>query len=315
MNLAAAECLDAEFLRERDVHGSLVAGLRPFHLRAEVFGHAVGQGQLLLDFEANLGELVEFAFAEFDGHVGRHVVVEFDHGHVAVFRSELTVGFEDPLAFAGHFGFGVLVNRAAELETLVIRQVELGANLDVELVDERAFLGDGDRVRVQVRRAERRDRLLFRELLEARHEDLRLHFLGHRIVVALLDHLAGGLAGAEPANLRLIAERQFRELLVEALVDLGALNGDLDVLLARSGVLDLDLLVELLRSLRIGDGRGRSVEFRKFRHFRFRRDFVAHRAAPLNEEPGSWWGDWPATSRPARNFKLKEGFVGISRTS
>ena len=85
------------------------------------------------------------------------------------------------------------------------------------------------------------------QLLQARHQHLRLDLLGDRLVVLLLDELARRLAGAEAADLRLVALDQFGVLLVEALVDLLAIDGHLDVLLARADVLDLDGLLELDR--------------------------------------------------------------------
>ena len=112
------------------------------------------------------------------------------------------------------------MGRAAELQPLVVRQVELGPHLDVELVDERSFLGNLDRVRVEFRGAERRDLLLVGQLLQAGHQHLGLDLLGDRLVVLLLDQLTWGFAGAEPADLRLVALDQFRVLLVEPLVDL-----------------------------------------------------------------------------------------------
>src|SRR5262249_3700156 len=81
--------------------------------------------------------------------------------------------------------------------------------------------------------------------------------MGARLVVAPLDELAGGLAGPEPADLGLIALHQFGVLLVEPLVDLLALDGHLDVLLARPDVTDLDRLDELDRAfLPVGPFRG-----------------------------------------------------------
>jgi hypothetical protein len=175
------------------------------------------------------------------------------------------------------------VRRPAECQPLVVGQVELGPHLDVELVDERPFLRNADRVRVEFRRAERRNGLLVGQLLQARHQHLRLDLLGDRLVVLPLDQLARGLAGAEAADLRLVALDQFRVLLVEPLVDLLALDGDLDVLLARADVLDLDRLLQFDRPF---GGRGRGGVCWRFRCFRC--GVVGHRCCSLGMAGREW---------------------------
>ena len=57
--------------------------------------------------------------------------------------------------------------------------------------------------------------------------------------------LRGALPGRKPGTSASLD--QFAELLVEQLVDVVAVDGDLDVLLARADVFDLDVLVELFR--------------------------------------------------------------------
>ena len=67
--------------------------------------------------------------------------------------------------------------------------------------------------------------------------------------------MRGALPGRKPETLA--SADQFAELLAEAAVDVLAIDGDLDVLLARADVLDLDGLVELDGLLALlGDGRG-----------------------------------------------------------
>jgi hypothetical protein len=86
--------------------------------------------------------------------------------------------------------------------------------------------------------------------------------------------------------LRLVAARQFGELLVEPLVDGPAINGHLDVLLARPDVLDIDRLLKLyvridfglsgrFGAVDLGDGRGRDLVLRGV--FGRRGGFVGHR--------------------------------------
>ena len=123
------------------------------------------------------------------------------------------------------------------------------------------------------------------------------------VVVLLLDELARRLAGAEPADLRLVALDHLRVLLVEPLVDLLAVDRHLDVLLARADFLDLDRLLELDRLLGRG-GRGGALAgvgcghvgavFREFPDWRRRPSVLLRRLTASrdrvweNEEPGSW---------------------------
>ena len=144
-----------------------------------------------------------------------------------------------------------------ELEALVIGQVELRPDLDLELVDERPLVGDLDLGRVDVGRAERGDVVVLGELFEAGQQHLGLDLVADLLLEAAFDDLARRLAGPEAGHVGV--GDQLAELLVEAVVDVRAVDGDLDVLLARADVVDLDRLVELGRLLVLavlGHGRG-----------------------------------------------------------
>ena len=108
---------------------------------------------------------------------------------------------------------------------------------------------------VDVGVAERGDVVVLGELFEAGQQHLGLDLVADFLVEAALDDLARRLAGPEAGHVGV--GDQLAELLAEAVVDVLAIDGDLDVLLARADVLDLDRLVELdgLAFL-LGGGRG-----------------------------------------------------------
>ena len=254
LDLGPAQALGADLLGQRDVHAPGVADLGPGHLLAEVLGHPVGQGQPLLDLERDLVDRVQFLVAVLDDRVHGDRVEQGDGGGLAVLGHERAVGFEEAGALLGDLGVAELVDRLLDLQVLVARQVELGPHLDAELVHHRAVLGDQHAARVEFRRAERGQGRVLGELLQAGHQELRLGLAVDFLLELALDDLAGGLAGAEAGDLRRVLEHQVGELLLDQGVDGDPLDGHLDVLAARAGVGDFDLLGQLLH-LRHGDTR------------------------------------------------------------
>ena len=194
---AAPEGLRPHLLRQRDVHVPHVARLGAGHLRPEVLGHPVGQGELLLDLDPHLLSL--FISLPPNAMVTSAVTVSSSSAAGgSPLRHELAVRFEQAGRFSRLASAAVKVcTGRRSFSPLVIRQVELGPHLDVELVDERPFLGDLDLRRVEFGRAEGGDGLLLGQLLQAGHQHLRLDLLGHAVVVLLLDHLAGRFARPE----------------------------------------------------------------------------------------------------------------------
>ena len=87
-------------------------------------------------------------------------------------------------------------------------------------------------------RAERGDVVVLGELLEAGQQHFGLDLVADFLLEAALDDLARRLAGPEAGDVGV--GDQLAELLAEPVVDVVAVDGDLDVLLARADVLDLD---------------------------------------------------------------------------
>src|SRR5207237_1175148 len=82
------------------------------------------------------------------------------------------------------------------------------------------------------------------QLFETGEEDLALDLIVNVLAEFALDDRLGRLAGPKAGNPRLADE--LLEFLLEAGVNVGPMHGDLDVLLARTHVLDVHGLLELL---------------------------------------------------------------------
>ena len=220
--------------------------LRPDHLLGKVLHDAVVEGQPLLDPDPDLGRLVQLLAVVHGHQVADDDVVRLDRGVLALLGDERPLRLQEPAHLVLDVLVGELVGRLAELHALVVGQVELGPDLDVELVDERpARPAAPDLSGVEFGRGERGDVRVLGELLEAGHQDFAADVLGDGRLELALDVLARGLAGAEPGDGGGAVLEQLVELLLEPLVDGVAVDGDLDVLLARADVGDLDGLLEL----------------------------------------------------------------------
>ena len=158
---------------------------------------------------------------------------------------DLAVGRQQPAFFLRDVLLGEGVDRPADLEALVVGQVELRPNLDLELVDERPLARQLDVGRIDVGARQRGDVVVLGELLQAGQQHLALDLIADLLVEAALDDAARRLAGPEAGHVGV--GDQLAELLVEAAVDVLAIDRDLDVLLARADVADLDGLLELDR--------------------------------------------------------------------
>ena len=169
-------------------------------------------------------------------------------------RHDLPVRRQQAPLLIGDFVVREDVHGAIQLQALVIGEVERGANLDLEFVDERAVLGQLDLGGIDVGGRERGDVVVLAQLLQAGHHDLALDLIGDFLLVAALDHLARRLAGAEAGDVGV--RDQLAELVVQPALDHDAIDGDLDVLLARPDVLDLNLLGQLGRLGFLGGRRG-----------------------------------------------------------
>ena len=157
-------------------------------------------------------------------------------------RHQLPIGREHSVLFLSNVFFSEGLNRPAELQPFVIRQVKVRPNLDLELVDQGAIGGNHDLRRIDIGGAQRGDILLVSELLEAGKHDFGFDLVADVLVKAPLDDLAGGLAGPEPRDDGICY--QLAVLFVQSAVDRLALDGHLDVLLARTDIAHFDVLAE-----------------------------------------------------------------------
>ena len=83
-------------------------------------------------------------------------------------------------------------------------------------------------------------------MLQASHQHLTANVLRDRRLELALDEFSRRFAGPESGDRSAAILEQLVELLLESLVDCVSIDRDLDVLLARTDVGDLDGLLELL---------------------------------------------------------------------
>ena len=153
-----------------------------------------------------------------EAQVGRDEVAElgapFELGH------DLGVPFEEPLELRVDVGLGDRLDRPLDRQRLVLRQGELGPDLDVHLEPHRALVGQLDGLDVEVGLGDRVELVVLVELLQGRHQQRRLDLLGDLLAEPLLDKLPRGVPGPEAGHGRLALHRS--ERLVELAIDLGA---------------------------------------------------------------------------------------------
>ena len=225
-------------------------GLRPTHLArpgahqglAQLGHRAVAEPQLRLEAELDLLDLVEHAAVRAEEHqVGRDVVAQL--------RGPLELGHDlaVPLEVLAEIGLDIRVgdrpDRALQREPLVIRQLELRADLHVDLEVHRALFGQLDGRDVQLRLRDRIELIVRVELLQRRHQQRRLDLVGDLLLEPLDHELSGCAPGPEARHGHVLAE--VVERLGELPLDLAARDRDLDVLLARAGLADVDVHLQL----------------------------------------------------------------------
>ena len=137
------------------------------------------------------------------------------------------------------------MDRPADLESLVIGQIELRPNLDLEFINERSLARQLDVGRIDVRSAQRRDVVVLGKLLQAGQQHLALDLIADLLLKAAFDDAARRLAGPEAGHIGI--GDQLTDFLAEAAVDVLAIDRDVDVLLAWADIADIDGLLELDR--------------------------------------------------------------------
>ena len=256
-----------------DVHVAGVADVDAAHLFGEVVGDAVLEGQLLVDAERHFVQLADLAIAVADEQIDDQQIAELNVSLGLGY--DLAIGRQKPAFLLDHFFLAEGMDGAAQLQTLVIWQIEMRPNLDLELVDERSLARQLDVGRIDVGGAQGGDVVVLGELLQAGQQDLALDLIADFLLKAALDDPARRLTGPETGHVG-VAD-QFAEFLAEARVDVLAFDGDLDVLLARPDIADLDVLMELGRLVRGGGGRLlRMLVFVRSRGRVIRLLFVSH---------------------------------------
>ena len=276
-------------------------GRAPTSDLAQVGDRAVAEPQLRLEPELDLLDLVEHAAVRAEEHqVGRD--------EVAQLRGPLELGHDlaVPLEVLAEIGLDVGVadrpDRALQREPLVIRQRELRADLDVDLELHRALFGQLDGRDVELRLGDRVELVVLVELLQRRHQQRRLDLVGDLLLESLDHQLSGCAPGPEARYGHVLAE--VVERLVELPLDLAARDRDLDVLLARADVADVDLHLQLARP-RVRLCRDRLIPHRDGGAGLAFLLLGAHRWLPLGVIPG-WDGFGSATTQPTRSSESRQ---------
>ena len=230
--------------RGRADHG---IGLAAFaRLGAEQGGPHVRNAPILepqfgLEPELDFLDLVERLAVAMEPEVGRHVVA--DLGPPLQLGDELGVPLQEPRELVVHVGFAQRLDVPIDGQRLVGRQLEIGTDLQVHLELHRPFRRELNGGEVELRRADRVELVVVVELLESGHQQAGLDLIGHLLAEPALDQLPGSAAGAEARHggfLLHLAER-----LIELALDFGPGDRDLQVLLARADVRDLNVEVKL----------------------------------------------------------------------
>ena len=189
-------------------------------------------------------------------------------------------------------------HRPLQRQALVVGHLELRADLDVELEVHRAVFGQLDRRDVEVGLRDRVELVVLVELLERGHQQRRLDLVGDLLLEPLHHELARGPPGPEARHGEVLAELGERRL--ELPLDLGPGDGDLDVLLARADIADVDLHLQLplstLGRLVLSADGGAALAILIL---------GAHQMLPLGVIPG-WDGFWSATTQPERSSESRQ---------
>ncbi len=196
-NLLASQVGVRRIVAQRDLGRAAIAFLRPLHQFGEAFEPRVAEAQRRPDPQHSLALVRELFAVVRRSNIDRNVVAV---AGFALVRHQLAVAREHLLELLVDVGIREIADRPIELQAPPLRQVELGPHLDRELERHRSFFGHLDRFQVEIRLADRREALLFADLLQAIEQQTALHLVGNFIAKAMLDDLARRATNAEAGH-------------------------------------------------------------------------------------------------------------------
>src|SRR5208337_4968362 len=135
------------------------------------------------------------------------------------------------------------LDRPLDLQIFVLGDRELGPNLHVHLECHRAIVGKYDRLDIELGLDNRVELVILVNLLERGHQERRLDLIGDLLAKSFDNKLPGSTAGPKPWNLGVALKVTQRFL--ELTLDLGSWDRNLEVLLTRSDILNMDVELEL----------------------------------------------------------------------
>ena len=125
-----------------------------------------------------------------------------------------------------------------------LRHIEFGPHFDRELERHRAFFGHFDGFEIEIGFADRREALLFADLLQAIEQQGALHLIGDFIAEAMLDDLPR--RAADPEARHGGRRHHFAERIVEVPIDVVARDRHRHVPFARAGARHLHVEIQRL---------------------------------------------------------------------
>ena len=219
-----------------DLQRSRLARLDAGHLLGEVFDLAVGKAEQRGEPHGPLAvfidDLVAILKCEIRGD-------EIPGRSRAINGRQASTGGQQPLQFLVDVLGADLAHGALDRQPFPLRHIEFGSHLDIELEGHRSLVGHFDRGHVEIRLADRRQLLVFRNLAQAVHQQRAFHLIGHIFAETVLDQLARSAAGPKARHAGV--GHQIAKGLVEIALDVFARHHHRDVSLASAGAGDLDL--------------------------------------------------------------------------
>ena len=224
------------------MHGQFagLAGADAGHGLVETFDLAVAEAEHRAETNDFFRGAGKDLVAVLEGEVRGDVIARFRR---TVDRHEAAAVGQNPLQGLIDVGVGKLPHRLLDLQALPLRQVELRADLQVELEGHRALLRHFDRFQIQFRLADGRKVVIVVDLGQAVHQQRALDPADHVFAKAILDQFPRRVTGPETRHVG--RRHQLAELLVQVAIDVLARHGHGDVPLAGAAVVDLDLQIQL----------------------------------------------------------------------
>ena len=174
-----------------------------------------------------------------EGKIRGDVIPHFGR---SVLGGQAAVPGQQGLQGSVHVRVAELPHRPLQPQSLPLRQVELGTDLQVELEDQRAVVRQDHRIELEVRFADRRQLFILADLGYAVHQELALDLLLDILAETGFDQPPRGVTRPKAGNVR--GSHQLGILLLEVALDVLRRDRHRDVPFTGAPLLDLGLQME-----------------------------------------------------------------------